>query len=183
MSKAIVFLAEGFEEIEAITIIDVLKRGGVDVETISISDSNVVDGVHKIKLVSDYIFEEKRDTIENADIIILPGGRKGTENLKKHKGVNEIAEKFSKGGKYVAAICAAPSVLGIAGLLNTRTAVCYPGIERQLFGAFIGEENVVVDGKFITSKGPATAMEFSLKLLEILAGKDISDNIRKDLLC
>lgn len=182
MSKAVVFFAEGFEEIEAVTIVDVLRRGGINVETVSISDTNIVKGAHNISISTDFVFDNRISEIENSDIIILPGGGLGTDNLKKHTGVNEIAEKFTKSGKYVAAICAAPSVLGIAGLLNTHTAVCYPGIEKQLFGAFIGEGNVVVDGKFITSKGPATAMEFSLKILEVLAGKEKSDEIRKDLL-
>ena len=180
MNKAVIFLADGFEEIEALTVVDVLRRGGVDIETVSVSGRRSVMGAHNIEVAADRLFDGEEE--KNADIIILPGGGTGTQNLKEHEGVNKLCAQFIAEDKYVAAICAAPSVLGVKGLLKGRRAVCYPGFEPQLEGAEIGSERVVTDGRLITSKGPGTAADFALTLLSLLKDKETSDKVRAGML-
>lgn len=180
MSKVYLFLADGFEEVEALTAVDILRRGGVEVKTVSIMDSLTINGSHGIKVEADLMFDKKG--YADADMLVLPGGGKGTQNLKEHKGLNGILIKAEAEGKYLAAICAAPSVLGLAGILDGKKAVCYPGFELQLIGATIGNENVVKDGKIITSRGAGTAMDFALKLLETLEGEEVMKKIKADIL-
>jgi 4-methyl-5(b-hydroxyethyl)-thiazole monophosphate biosynthesis len=180
MSEVVVFLADGFEEIEALTVVDVLRRGGVDVASVSIAGKLNVMGAHNIEVKADRLFDHTEDS--KADMLVLPGGYNGMLNLKAHSGVNELCAEFDKAGKYVTAICAAPSVLGVKGLLNGKCAVCYPGFEEQLEGATIGDGNVVVDGKYITSKGPGTAAEFALTLLATLKGDATAQNVRSGML-
>lgn len=180
MSNVIIFLADGFEEIEALTVVDVLRRGGVDIATVSITDREAVMGAHGIQVKADRIFDKAVEG--KADMLILPGGGTGTQNLKAHTGVNELCAEFASEGKYVTAICAAPSVLGVKGLLKGKTAVCYPGFESQLEGAVIGKNRVEQDGKFITSKGPGTAMEFALTLLAVLKGSDTAAKVKEGML-
>lgn len=179
MSFAIVFLADGFEEVEALTAVDILRRGGVEVKTVSIMDNIMVKGAHNIEVKADEIFSE--DIANTADIIILPGGGVGTQNLIKHEGVNNIVEKFITDNKYIAAICAAPSVLGVKGYLKNKTAVCYPGFEDKLLGANIGKNMVEIDGNIITSKGVGTAIEFALVLVGILEGIEVSQEIKRSI--
>lgn len=176
MKKAIVFLAEGFEEVEALTVVDILRRGCIEVCTMSIMKDIMVNGAHNIEVKADCLYDE--DNIDDADMIILPGGGLGTENLKAHNGVNKYAAKFIDEEKYVGAICAAPSVLGVKGLLKGRTAVCYPGFEEQLLGADIGKNSVEIDGNIITSKGVGTAIEFALVLVGVLVGVENSEKIK-----
>lgn len=180
MSRAYLFLADGFEEIEALTTVDILRRGGVDISTVSIMKDKSVLGAHGIRVEADVMFDKKG--YSDADMLILPGGGEGTKNLKEHKQLNGIIIKAEGEDKYIAAICAAPSVLGLAGILDGRKAVCYPGFELQLIGATIGKNNVVKDGKIITSRGPGTAMEFALVLLETLEGRDVMSKVKKDIL-
>lgn len=180
MKNVVLFLADGVEEVEAITVIDILRRGDVEIKTMSISKSLIVEGSHKVNIKADLLFD--KEIAENADMIILPGGGVGTDNLKKHKELNEVVEYFVKNNKYTAAICAAPTVLGVKGLLTGKKAVCYPGLEEQLKQAEIGNDNVVIDGKIITSKGPGTAMEFALKILEILKGTEVCESVKSGLL-
>lgn len=180
MSDVVIFLADGFEEIEALTVVDVLRRGGIDIETVSIMGRLNVMGAHNIEVKADRLFENV--DYKGVAMLVLPGGGVGTENLKKHSGVNDLCKSFAEDKKYVCAICAAPSVLGVKGLLKGKTAVCYPGFEEQLEGASIGKNTVEKDGKFITSKGPGTAAEFALALLRELKGGETADKVKSGML-
>jgi 4-methyl-5(b-hydroxyethyl)-thiazole monophosphate biosynthesis len=179
MKKVFVFLASGFEEIEAISIIDTLRRAKVETIVVTIpqeEDVFWVEGAHGISIAGDSLFDET--DFSNGDMLILPGGMPGTNNLNAHEGLKELIEEYNNQNKYVAAICAAPLILGEMGLLKGKKAVCYPGYEDQLIGAEIVEnEHVVVDGKIITSKGPGTAIEFALKLVEILVDKNTAEQL------
>jgi len=178
MSKAIVFLANGFEEIEASTIIDILRRGKVDVTVVGL-DTQKVQGAHNIEFISDTFIEKMN--LENFDAVILPGGSPGYKNLKKNKIVlTTIREAFYK-KKLVAAICAAPAVFAEAGILKGKNCTIYPGMEIELKkGGGIPQNNwVVVDGNVITSQGPATALPFSIMLVEKLTGVQMAEQLRK----
>ncbi len=162
MKKTGVFLAEGFEEIEGLTVVDILRRAGIDVVTISVMGQKEVCGSHKITVLADALFEEVN--FEEYEGIVLPGGMPGTTNLGGHSGVNQIIKSFAEQGKLVAAICAAPSVLGQAGILEGKKAACYPGFEDKLTGAEVTFEEVAEDGNVITSRGMGTAIPFGLRL-------------------
>lgn len=179
MKKVLIFLAEGFEEIEAISIIDVLRRAEISVTTVSINNNNVVKGAHNIEVKTDKLFDEV--DFNNYDMIALPGGMPGAKNLNEHEGLKEQLKEFAK-DKLIAAICAAPMVLGGMGLLKGKRATCYPGFEPELIEANITNEPVTVDGNIITGKGPAFALQFSLQLIDTIAGKATRDNIANALL-
>lgn len=180
MKKVNIYLAEGFEEIEAITVVDTLRRAGIDARIISIADRKVVAGAHGILVEADEIFENTDNM--GADMIVLPGGMPGTRYLGEHKGLREVLMHFAEKNKYIAAICAAPSILGKMGLMNKRKAVCYPGFEETLKGAEVSKEAVVQDGSLITSKGPGTAIYFALKLVELLSGKETAEELREGMI-
>ena len=180
MKKVFLLLAEGYEEVEALTVVDILRRGNVDVTIMSTNYKLGIIGAHNINVIVDMSFN--KEALLQGDMIILPGGGTGTQNLKDNKDVIDALKDYSAKDKYIAAICAAPSVLGVNGLLKGKTAVCYPGFESQLEGAVIGTDPVVIDGKIITSKGPGTAMEFALVLLSILKGVEVSQNVKSGLL-
>ena len=175
-----VHLAEGFEEIEALTIVDLLRRAGIDAETVSVTGQLVVAGAHGVKAVADILFEDA--VYGDCEMIVLPGGMPGSTNLDAHEGLREKIYSFNNQGKWLAAICAAPMVFGHAGILKGRKATCYPGMEANLEGAECVEDSVVVDKKVITSRGPATAMPFALRLIEELKGKEAADEIARGLL-
>ncbi len=169
-----VFLAEGFEEIEAITPVDVLRRAGIEALLVStVSGERTVTGAHGIKLTADICFEDAN--FDECNMIVLPGGLPGATNLGAHSGlcekIKEFADAGEAGGKYVAAICAAPMVLGRLGVLEGRMATIYPGMEDELGGAVHMKNRVVVDENIITSKGPGTAMEFAVELAGVLKDK------------
>ncbi|HEX9059633.1 MAG TPA: DJ-1 family glyoxalase III [Clostridia bacterium] len=168
MKKVLVHLADGFEEIEAITVIDVLRRAGINTVTVSMSGKKEVSGAHHIVVEADALFDNA--LYKDADMIVLPGGGPGTKNLKAHTGLAAIIKEFNESRKWIAAICAAPTVLGCLGILNGKNAVCYPGCEDELTGAATREDAVMVDGHIITSRAPGTAFEFSFKLVELLLG-------------
>jgi 4-methyl-5(b-hydroxyethyl)-thiazole monophosphate biosynthesis len=176
MSKtAVVLIADGTEEIEAITPGDVLNRAGVDVTYAGVSspgESERVDfvGGHHVPLKADCPIEELGGIL--FDVLIIPGGGKGAENLHKSQAVTDLIQRHVAAGKLIAAICAAPAVvLGPLGLLEGKHATCFPGLERRFSSNVTHcETRVCVDGKLITSRGPGTAMEFSLKLAELLTG-------------
>ena len=178
MKKAFVFLAQGFEEIEAVSIMDVLRRAGVEVVIVSISSKEkMVMGAHDIVIAADVIFDET--DFSGGDMLILPGGQPGTDNLNTHEGLKKLIKTYYNQNKYVAAICAAPLVFGEMGLLQGKKVVSYPGYENRLLGAEIAEnDRVVVAGNIITSKGPGTAIEFTLKLVELLIGKETAEKLR-----
>ncbi len=180
MNKVVIFLANGCEEVEALTPVDVLRRAGVDVVTVSISDSLTVVGGHNISIAADLLFEDVN--FDDVNMVVLPGGLGGRNNLMAHSGVVDVCKQFNEEGKFVTSICASPSVLGENGILMGRKAICYPGFELQLKGAEIINENVVKDNNIITSKGPATALEFSLKLAEVLVGRNKAEEVAKGML-
>ncbi len=180
--RVIIPLANGFEEIEAITLVDVLRRGGIEVVTLSLDEFGMdVEGSHKIGLVADEVWNDA--DVEAADMIVLPGGMVGMRTLKADARVLETIRLFDKQEKGIGAICAAPVVLSEAGVLNGRQAVCYPGMEANLHGAvFQPGASVVRDGHIITASGPATAMVFALAVLEMLAGSACRAETAKGLL-
>lgn len=176
--KAAIFLAAGFEEIEAISIIDVLRRGGVDVNVISCSGMEDVSGAHGIVVKSDDLFF--MIDYSEYDLFILPGGMPGTTNLAKHEGLcNLLKEEYDK-GKKIGAICAAPSVLGQIGILEGKMATCYPGFEEHLIGAKFLDQDIVSDGNIITGRGPGVSIKFGLELLKnIKNDEEIQDMAKK----
>lgn len=169
------FLADGFEEIEALTPVDVLRRAGIKVVTYSINGDLCVCGTHNIMVDADDIIEN----IDYNDIegIILPGGMPGADNLENCREVQELLAYAAENGKLMCAICAAPKVLGKFGYLKGKKATCFPGFEECLLGAEPTGDRVTVDGNVITSKGMGTAMDFSLAILEYMKGKETADKM------
>lgn len=174
-----IFLAKGFEEIEAITCADILKRAGEDVRLVSTETTKMVLGAHEINIESDIMLSEC--DFKECRMIVLPGGMPGTTNLLKNKELTDQIVKFDEEGKMVAAICAAPMILGKLNLINNRRATIYPGMEEYLNGAICSKDKVVVDENIITSQCPATAMEFALKLAELLAGNEKALQVKEGL--
>lgn len=170
MGTVYVFFADGFEEIEAITPIDVLKRAGLNVEMVSVTGEDIVMGAHDVPVGCDALFEEC--DFNDAELLLLPGGMPGAATLSKHDGLNKLVADFVKNDKPVAAICAAPMVFGKLGLLKGKRATCYPGFEQYLEGAECTGMQVVKDGNIITAIGPGGAMEFALTIVEALLGKN-----------
>jgi len=179
-----VHLATGFEELEALSPVDVLRRGGVDVKTVSVMDSKTVVGSHGIPVEADLMFDEA--DYDSCDMIVLPGGMPGAANLGEHKGLCEKILQFHKEGKWNAAICAAPMVFGALGILNGIPATIYPGMEDKLIGAEVcGKETrftVNYQHKIVTAKGPGVALEFALELLELLKDKETAESVKQGML-
>lgn len=181
MTKTVyVFLAEGFEEIEAITIIDVVRRGGIPVTTVSISADKQVAGAHGIDVVADKLFTEL--DFEDSEMLVLPGGLPGADNLQKFKPLTDLLCEKNKAGEKIGAICAAPKVLGAKGMLQGKEAVCYPGFEDQLAGAEVLTQTFVTSNNITTSRGPATAISFALELVKIIKGVETSEKLAKGML-
>ncbi|MBI4394885.1 MAG: DJ-1/PfpI family protein [Candidatus Omnitrophica bacterium] len=168
VKKVLVILAEGFEEIEAITPVDVLRRAGVEVTLAGLS-ARTVSGAHGVKFQADVTLDEYRDL---PDAIILPGGMPGAQNLAESKKVAELIKKMNAQKKVVGAICAAPALaLAPTGILDGKRATCYPGFEKNFSSAItFSKDRVVRDGNIITSRGPGSALEFALELVEQLVG-------------
>lgn len=174
--KFYAFLADGFETVEALAVIDILRRGGVDVCTVSVKDTKTVTTAQRITLEADALFDECN--FDDADMLFLPGGMPGTTNLEAHKGLSELLEAHYAAGKHVAAICAAPSILGHHNFLQGKQATCFPGFEEDLYGADVKTDGVVVCDNIITSKGMGKSIDLGLKILEILKGAEISNDIK-----
>lgn len=175
------FLAEGFEEIEALTVYDVLKRAEIAIKSVAVSDNTrTVTGAHGITVICDT--DLKGISKAECGGVVLPGGMPGTVNLEKNDTVKEYILFAADNRKPIAAICAAPSVLGKLGLLAGKNAVCYPGFEEHLSGAVICENEVMTDENIITSRGPATAMAFALCIVEKLKGKIAADTVADGML-
>ena len=175
-----VHLAEGFEEIEALTVVDILRRAQIDVQTVAVGDDKMVTGAHSITVQAD-ILQEEAD-YSAAEMLVLPGGMPGTTNLMENDVLGRELQNYVQIGRWVAAICAAPMVLGHLGVLEGRQATIYPGMEAHLIGATpVHEQKVVRDGRIITSKAPGTAMDFALDLVEAMKGKTAADEVRGDL--
>ena len=175
--KILVPLAEGFEEIETMTIVDVLRRAELKVVTAGLSDT-IVKGSIGVKVIADELLQDINP--DEFAAIVLPGGAPGYINLSESERVLDIVRDFDSQNKMVAAICGAPTVLARAGILNNKNATVYPGLEKELPKPI--DKKVVVDGNIITSQGPGTAMDFALKLVEILSGEDKAKEIEKQLL-
>ncbi len=170
----LVLLADGFEEIEALTPVDMLRRGGLDVKTVGMN-GKIVCGSHKIPVICDLTPEEVKK--EEVSLVIFPGGMPGSLNLDAHPFTNEIIDAVQASGGRLAAICAAPLVLGRRGLLQGKKATCYPGFENELKGALACTDKVVTDGNITTSRGMGTALEFAKELIALLLGKDKADEL------
>lgn len=173
-----VFLADGFEEIEALTPVDILRRGGVAVKTVGIG-SDTVTGAHGIKVTSDSAPREI--DLDSIEAIILPGGMPGTLNLKNSETVNAVLDYACKNGKLVCAICAAPSILGEKGLLSGKEATCFDGFEKHLHGAKLSGLPVVRDGQFITARGAGVASEFGFQILAALKNEQTAEKLKGDM--
>ena len=178
--KVFVHLAEGFEEIEAMATIDILIRGELDVEIVSVTGEKIVKSVRGIGVQCDKLFEEV--DYSEGGMIVLPGGIPGVDNLGAHKGLVEQLRAYKEQDKCIEAICAAPIILHDNGLIEGKTLTCFPGCGDGFTEANVVEDIVAVDGKLITSQGPGTAIEFGLKILELLKGKEMSDYVRGRLL-
>jgi 4-methyl-5(b-hydroxyethyl)-thiazole monophosphate biosynthesis len=178
MPKVLVPLAQGCEEIEAVTVIDILRRAGIDVISAGL-DSQPVRASRGVMLIPDTTLEEA--LLQDFDMIVLPGGQPGTNNLKADQRILTLLKRMSTQGKYVTAICAAPSVLATAGLLDGKQATSFPGTLDSF--ATVNQQNVAVvtDGKLITSRGPGTAIDFALTLVESLLGKPKRDEVEAGL--
>lgn len=180
MKKANVYLADGFEEIEAISVIDVLRRADVEVTTVSISNSQEVKGAHNITIIADKTFDELDNN--EADMMVLPGGMPGTTNLGSHEGLKALIKEYYHNEKYIGAICAAPSILGKMELLESSMATCYPGFEKDLKGAIHSDDLVIRHKNIITSKGPGTAILFALDLAVLLAGREKAEQLKEQMI-
>lgn len=177
MKRVAVLLAEGFEEIEALTVVDIMRRAKVKCDMVGIETLSVI-GSHNIEVKCDKVISEN---IKEYDLIVLPGGMPGSLNLKNSREVIDTVKYFNKNNKLIGVICAAPIVLAEANVISERNITSYPGYEEELKGCYYKEDEVVVDSNIITSRGPATAMSFSYKLLEIL-GYDVYKEISKAML-
>lgn len=171
MKQVCVLFAEGFEEVEALTVVDLLRRAEVRVTLAAVSEELEVTGANGITVKADTFFKDVK--LADLDLLVLPGGMPGTTNLERCETVRDAIASLSSKGQLIAAICAAPAILlGKAGYLKGRKATCYPGMESFLEGALAVQEPVVRDGSFITSRGIGTAVQFALYLIETLCGKE-----------
>lgn len=178
--RVYIMLAQGFEEIEAVTVFDILKRAAIDVSFVSITQNKEVTSARGMKVIADLILEDIN--VEKEDMIVLPGGMPGTRNLEASTGLTEIIKKHASYKGSLAAICAAPLVYGGLGLLKGLQATSYPGFENELKGAVCKTDAVVKDGNVVTSRAAGTAIDFSLYLVKELKGEEVSNKIRLDIL-
>ena len=179
MAVVYAFLADGLEEVECLATADVLIRAGVKVKLVSITGKKEVKGAHGFGIHADTLLHEI-DPMK-ADLLFLPGGMPGTMHLLENETVNAVIRKFAEEGKLVAAICAAPSVLGAAGLLEGKHATCHPGFEEKLTGATTSEDEVVVDGNIITSRGMGTAIPFAFEIVRYFTDDETVEHVRQGL--
>lgn len=178
--KLYAFLADGFETVEALAVIDILRRGQVQVVIVSVMGRPQVVSAQNIPVIADCLFEDC--DFEDGDGIFLPGGGDGTKNLEAHKGLSAVIDNYYSKNKIVAAICAAPSILGHHNILNGRKATCYPGFEKELYGAEFSEDGVVTDGNVTTGKGMGKSVDMGLRLLSIMKGQEVSDDIKSKIM-
>lgn len=170
MSKVCIFFATGYEEIEALTVVDLLRRQGIDTEMVSVTGERTVTGSHEIPVVMDRLLEEV--DFGQVDMLVLPGGMPGTKNLEACGSLMEQVDKFAASGKAVCAICAAPSILGHRGILKGKRATAFPGFEEQLEGAIVAREPAVRDGNIITGRGMGCAIAFGLAIVEYFTDQE-----------
>lgn len=175
MANIAIFLAEGFEEIEGLMVVDLLRRAGITVDMVSISDSLTVTGSHKITVTADKLLKDI--DFDSYELLVLPGGMPGTIHLGECEELCDALVKACESDKKIAAICAAPTVFGKLGLLKGKKACCYPDMEDGLVGAEVSYQPVTVDGNITTSRGLGTALPFALSLIEQLLDKETSDEL------
>lgn len=179
MKKIGIFMADGCEEIEGLTVVDIVRRAKMEIVMISITGKREVTSSHQVTFLTDALAAEvDYDTLDG---IVLPGGMPGTLNLQADETVNKVIRQFAAEGRLVCAICAAPSVLGAAGILEGKCATCHPGFEEKLTGAKVEEKEVVVDGNVITSRGMGTAIPFALEIVRYFADDETVEQVRKGL--
>lgn len=178
--KVYVMLADGFEEIEALSVVDVLRRAGVEIYMVSVKADKVVESDRKISVIADKTLDQI--TVEQEDMIVLPGGMKGVRGLEATEALVKLLKTHKDNQGWLAAICAAPIVPGKLGFYEGVKATCYPGLEQELSGAKVSQEDVVIDGKFVTSRGPGTALPFAYALLSIIKGPEVAQQVRSDML-
>ncbi|NLN42532.1 MAG: DJ-1/PfpI family protein [Clostridiales bacterium] len=178
--KVMVFLANGFEEVEALTVVDYLRRMDIEVDTVSITQDKQVNGSHDIPVLADKTIGEI-DKVDSYDGVVIPGGMPGATNLRDNPKVLEIVKEMDKNAKLAAAICAGPIVLEKAGVIEGRKVTSYPGFEDQLSGVY-QEENVVRDQNIITARGPALAVDFAIEIVKYLLGQEKADELKKGIL-
>lgn len=175
-----VFLAEGFEEIEALATVDVLRRAELPVQTVGVG-GEWIRGSHGMRIEAD-IREDGMD-LTKAQAVVLPGGMPGTRNLEASAAVQGALDYMAENHRYIAAICAAPSILGHRGMLAGKRATCFPGFEKDCTGAKLLDEPAVADGRIITGKGAGAAIDFALTIVEQLKGRGVSDALRAAMQC
>ncbi len=180
MSRVYVFLADGFEEIEGLTVVDILRRAGVDTTTVSIMKDRNIMGSHRIQVKADACFGEV--DFSEGELLVLPGGMPGSKYLAEHEALGALLKSYVKDGKKVAAICAAPGVLGGLGILEGKKAACYPGVEEKLTGAQVLYDEVVRDGNVTTSRGMGTAIPFALDLVSQLVSPEKAEELKKGII-
>lgn len=180
MAKVYEFLATGFEDIEALIPLDIMRRAGVEFKTVSVTGSLLVETAHGVKIQADMLFEEA--DFSDADLLMLPGGLPGATNLNDHADVKKAVVEQNARGKMVAAICAAPMVLGGLGLLKGKRATCYPGFEKYLEGADYTHELCTVDGNITTGEGPAATLPYAYTLLAALTDRQTADGVAEGMM-
>ena len=176
MGTVYVFFADGFEEIEALTAVDMLRRAGLNVKIVSVTPDEIVVGAHDVSLLCDVNFDNC--DFRDAELLLLPGGMPGAATLGEHKKLCELLKDFASKNKPLAAICAAPMVFGKLGLLKGKKATCYPGFEIYLEGAEYLKQPVVCDGNIVTGRGPGAAMDFALAIVALLMGQTKVDELK-----
>ena len=176
MTKVSAFMAAGLEEVECLTVVDLLRRGGVPVQTVSMTGSKEVIGSHDIPIIADVIFEE--EDFSDSDVLFIPGGVPGVPNLTAHEGLGKLLKAHAAAGKRLAAICAGPSVLGRLGLLKGKKATCFPGWEKYLDGAEYTGDGITTDGMVTTGRGLGYAVDMGLELLRLLKGQETADAVK-----
>lgn len=177
MNKIGIFMADGCEEIEGLAVVDLVRRAKMEIIMISITDNREVTGSHQVTFLTDELAKDVN--FDELDGIVLPGGMPGTLHLGADKTVDTVIRKYAAEGKLLAAICAAPSVPGAAGLLNGKHATCHPGFEDKLTGAITSEQAVVTDGNIITSRGMGTAVDFGLEIVKYFTNEETVTEVKK----
>jgi DJ-1 family protein len=175
LGNVCVFFGTGFEEIEALTVVDLLRRVDVDTEMVSVMEDKTVTGSHGIPVVTDRLISEV--DFDKTDVIVLPGGMPGTRKLEECEALMRQVDAFAADGRLVCAICAAPSILGHRGHLKGKSAIAYPGFEKELEGAKIVTEPAVTDGTIVTGRGMGCAVDFGLAIVEYLKGRKVRDEL------
>lgn len=180
MNQVCIFFAPGLEEIEGLTVVDLMRRGNIPITIVSIGDSLELEGAHGIRITADALFSEM--DFSKTDMLVLPGGAPGTCNLEASAPLMTLLKEFYANKKYIGAICAAPMILGHLGFLKGRKATCYPGFEKHLDGASHVTETVVIDDHIITSRGLGTAIDFAAALITLLTDAETAERIKEEVI-